>query len=270
MPEDSGEIVITNGTLASNNGEKPANGSLSNGVAHEAAEDAPADADDGDSLFGGGGDADSLFGDNDGGGGGAFGADDDDGFPNAMDESNHLGDLQDSSMLDAPPVPADASQAAEEAHTEPVTGGDQDAAQDTVQPIEAAENEAAQPSDPPDLSLPEKPPTPSAPSTQDPTANSDTTFLAASFDGTIQIWDRRVPDPIARIPSRTGGPWCMDACWSPDGNFIYAGRRNNTVEEFSLHKGFKGGEASRIFKFPASSGPVSAVKAMPNGRHLIW
>lgn len=60
----------------------------------------------------------------------------------------------------------------------------------------------------------------------------------------------------------------MNACWSPDGNFIYAGRRNGTVEEFSLHKGLKGAE--RSFKLPNGSGSVSAVRAMPNGRHLIW
>jgi len=59
----------------------------------------------------------------------------------------------------------------------------------------------------------------------------------------------------------------MAACWSPDGNFIYAGRRNGTVEEFSLHKGLK--NAERTFKFPQGSGAVSALRAMPNGRHLI-
>jgi transcriptional activator SPT8 len=102
----------------------------------------------------------------------------------------------------------------------------------------------------------------------DPSISSDTTFLAASIDGTLRIWDRRQPNPIARILPRNVPPWCMNACWSPDGNFIYAGRRNGTVEEFSLHKGFR--SAERTFKFPQGSGPVSAVRAMPNGRHLIW
>lgn len=105
--------------------------------------------------------------------------------------------------------------------------------------------------------------------TQDAVATSDSTFLAASIDGTLRIWDRRQSNPVARIPTRTGvPPWCMAACWSPDGNFIYAGRRNGTVEEFSLHKGLK--TAERTFKFPQGSGAVSAVRAMPNGRHLIW
>jgi transcriptional activator SPT8 len=105
--------------------------------------------------------------------------------------------------------------------------------------------------------------------TQDAVATSDSTFLAASQDGTLRIWDRRQPNPVAKIPTRTGvPPWCMAACWSPDGNYVYAGRRNGTVEEFSLHKGLK--NAERTFKFPQGSGAVSAVRAMPNGRHLIW
>lgn len=98
---------------------------------------------------------------------------------------------------------------------------------------------------------------------------ADSTFLAASIDGTIRIWDRRQPDPVARIvPRNNTPPWCMNACWSPDGNFIYAGRRNGTVEEYSLHKGLRAPE--RVFKFPLGSGQVTALKAMPNGRHLLW
>ncbi|KAI7977040.1 hypothetical protein EIK77_002550 [Talaromyces pinophilus] len=97
---------------------------------------------------------------------------------------------------------------------------------------------------------------------------SDTTFLASSIDGTIRIWDRRQPDPVARITPRNVPPWCMNACWSPDGNYIYAGRRNGTVEEFSLHKGLR--EPERVFKLPQVGGAVTALKAMPNGRHLLW
>ena len=102
----------------------------------------------------------------------------------------------------------------------------------------------------------------------DSNVGADNTFLSASIDGTIRVWDRRQPDAVARITSRNAPPWCMNACWSPDGNYIYAGRRNGTVEEFSLHKGLR--EAERVFKFPQGSGPVTAVRAMPNGRHIVW
>lgn len=95
-------------------------------------------------------------------------------------------------------------------------------------------------------------------------------FLSASIDGTIRLWDRRVPNPVARIGIAPGvPPWCMSACWSPDGNWIYAGRRNNTVEEFNIHKANSGWVSERSLKFPNGSGPVSCVKAMPNGRHLV-
>jgi transcriptional activator SPT8 len=116
----------------------------------------------------------------------------------------------------------------------------------------------------------------SSPFTAPPTAilasethsTSESTFLSSSFDGTIRIWDRRMPDPIARLtPPRGTPPWCMSACWSPDGNKIYAGRRNNTVDEYSLLGGLR--TPTRTFHFPDGSKAVSAVRAMPNGRHLI-
>jgi transcriptional activator SPT8 len=105
----------------------------------------------------------------------------------------------------------------------------------------------------------------------DPTQSSDSTFFSVSFDGTIRIWDRRMPNPAARIGNRPGvPPWCMGACWSPDGNKIYAGRRNGTVEEFNIHHARSSWQPDRILRFPAGSGAVSAVRAMPNGRHLVW
>ena len=105
----------------------------------------------------------------------------------------------------------------------------------------------------------------------DPSQMDPNTFLSAATDGTVRIWDRRVPNPTARIGNRPGvPPWCMSACWSPDGNMIYAGRRNGTVEEYDVRKAKRGWEPERILKFPAGSGPVSAVKPMVNGRHLVW
>ncbi|KAI1212133.1 WD40 repeat-like protein [Annulohypoxylon truncatum] len=112
-----------------------------------------------------------------------------------------------------------------------------------------------------------------APAHYDMTQTSDSTFLSASMDGTLRVWDRRVPNPVARIGNRPGiPPWCMGACWSPDGNWIYAGRRNGTVEEFSVQKargGRVGWQPERVFKFPGGSGPVSCVRSMVNGRHLV-
>jgi transcriptional activator SPT8 len=101
---------------------------------------------------------------------------------------------------------------------------------------------------------------------------SESIFLDASQDGTLRIWDRRMQSPIATIVPQGGTPpWCTGACWSPDGNFFYAGRRNCSVDEYSIHHlGSKRSEANRNFKFQAGSGPVYAVRAMPNKRHLVW
>lgn len=105
----------------------------------------------------------------------------------------------------------------------------------------------------------------------DATQVSPNTFLSAAMDGTIRLWDRRVAQPVSRITTRPGvPPWCMSACWSPDGNMIYAGRRNGTVEEFDVRKARRGWEPERVLKFPVGSGPVSALRPMMNGRHLVW
>lgn len=101
-----------------------------------------------------------------------------------------------------------------------------------------------------------------------PQDTPESTFLDAAFDGTIRIWDRRQPNPVAKIaPQKTVPPWCMHACWSPDGDSIYVGRRNGTVDEYNVHKGLR--DPVRSLKFPGGSGPVSAVRAMPNSRHLV-
>ncbi|OTA04495.1 hypothetical protein A9Z42_0050730 [Trichoderma parareesei] len=108
------------------------------------------------------------------------------------------------------------------------------------------------------------------PTQYDPTQVSQTTFLSSAIDGTIRVWDRRVPSAVARISNRVGvPPWCMSACWSPDGNKIYAGRRNGTVEEFDIAKAKRGWQPERVLRFPAGSGAVSAIKPMVNGRHLV-
>jgi transcriptional activator SPT8 len=276
VPEESGEPVQVNGTFSSNNGEKPlANGTLSNGInganGHNADSEGMEDAQGSpaDSLFGGGTDTNSLFGEADGSGapsGGNFG-DDDDEFSRAigaeLDNQERMDSHGDLPMGDGDPlalgdessVPGPVEQKPEE-KTE-LNGGQSPSAAE-VNGVTSSEKAPGSFST---VTI--------AAETKDAVATSDSTFLAASIDGTLRVWDRRQPNPIARIPTRTGvPPWCMGVCWSPDGNFIYAGRRNGIVEEFSLHKGLK--TAERTFKFPQGSGPVSAVRAMPNGRHLIW
>ena len=286
VPETSTDIIQTNGTFSSDYGSKPRpNGILTNGIDHNsqidnaAQENGVADApgSPADSLFGENeNDNDSLFGEKDEGdagapSGGNFADDDDDEFSRAIangiqqqENEDAAGDI---SMADA-----DANGIVHLING--VVGGQ----------VEQLNSELVDDSRTQSFELSEKPLTNGLPHSEEfsnsamndvpcsasadlaPRANS--TFLEASFDGSLRIWDKRKPSPVAKITPKNVPPWCMNACWSPDGNFIYVGRRNGTVEEFSLHKALRGAE--RTFKFPNGSGPVSAVRAMPNGRHLIW
>lgn len=281
VPRDTTDPQQMNGTYSSNyqtrggtnfNAMNTSNEQSEFGEATNPQAGSPAD-----SLFGG---TDSLFGDGDNGSGdgnapsgNAFGVDEDDEFskslPNgvlpdadAPGENDHdlFGEQNGIPEAQTAPDGANSGKNAENqqsdshgAHlpngtSEPVVNGFP-YAEDTEQPSQSQDY------------------------TQQTThsesnVGADNTFLSASIDGTIRVWDRRQPDAIARITPRNAPPWCMNACWSPDGNYIYAGRRNGTVEEFSLHKGLR--EPERAFKFPQGSGPVTAVRAMPNGRHIVW
>ena len=134
----------------------------------------------------------------------------------------------------------------------------------------------------------------------DQAQTSPTTFLSASIDGTLRIWDLRAPRPATSFPStptaaaplsahapttsasaslrasRGAPPWCMSAVWSPSGNAVYAGRRNSAVDEYLLHaasasaaRALAARLPARTFRFPGPSKAVSALRPFPNGRHLM-
>ncbi|EXJ92708.1 transcriptional activator SPT8 [Capronia epimyces CBS 606.96] len=265
VPAESGEVVITNGTFSSNEG-KPLSNGINSDTPNQNAEEKPAVATP-DSLFGDG--DDDLFGDGAGAvmaNGGdptdAFGEEDDE-MARALAQAPHPEDLldHDTSMLDVTQSHNETVDAPQESYASQMTSDG---------PLDGVPSSAEQPfaNGLPHAEDLEKP-TGEQDDAQggEATVTSDSTFLATSIDGSIRVWDRRQPKPVARILPRNTPPWCLSACWSPDGNFIYAGRRNNTVEEYDLRKGLKGPE--RVFRFPNGSGAVTAVKAMPNGRHLI-
>lgn len=265
VPRDTATQTLSNGTFAADSVLPPRpRGSI---ASSRRASEYRVTQNDGigsptDSLFGGNGDADSLFGDNDGSGGSNFGGeDDDDDFSKAI--ANGIQDQRGfdiSGDVDMGGVDLDnAASARPQEDTLPAqepTVVFESQPDFVFEPLPHAEelNGAGN-------SAVEKP--------NDPIPASESTFLDAAIDGTLRIWDRRQPDPVAKIvPSHGVPPWCVHACWSPDGNNIYAGRRNGTVQEYSLHKGLR--EPTRTLKFPAGSGAVSAVRAMPNGKHLVW
>lgn len=230
VPQETETAPLANGTFSSNNAARPrANGST-NGIdanartttkEESANEDAPGSPDD--SLFGDGGDKDSLFGDGADNNPSAalpgMGDDDDDEFSRAIangiqaaeDDANTDMDMMD---MGGPVQAPDSTHAAE------------------AQP--AAQDEAAK-SPPKTENTDSAPQMNGLPHAEDlPTLvrdtpslppSSESTFLSSSIDGSLSIWDRRQPSPVARLlPPRGTPPWCMNACWSPDGNYIYAGR----------------------------------------------
>lgn len=259
VPFESGEVVKASTTFGSNNAaEGPVNGVSSDNAQDQARAATP------DSLFGGdeGDDDDDLFGDNADAGlsnGNAFGFDESEMNQTAEDapapENGGGTDMEPTSV--APAVQPPGSPPKEET-TVPeiptINGAPNSAPQAVANGLPHAEEieTSTEPAQNADADRP---------------ITSDSIFMATSTDGSIRVWDRRQPLPVARITPYDTPPWCLSACWSPDGNCIYAGRRNNTVEEYDLRKGLKRPE--RVFRFPLGSGAVTSVKAMPNGRHLM-
>jgi transcriptional activator SPT8 len=276
VPEELGTL-LPSGTFSSNNAAQPTtNGTSMNAAGDESnatgstiqnedgLQDAPADDDDLNSLFGDDNDAGGLEPPM------QLGDVEDDEFSRAIAEGLQQPDDEDAAgdidMTDAggPVQPPDAT-ANEQIATDATATQQMQAVANGVAKEDASANGLPHSIDEEAQDAKQQ----SSDLDADKTPSSDTTFLDACHDGTVRVWDRRKQSPIARIrPPQGTPPWCMSACWGTDGNYIYAGRRNNCVEEYSLHKGLRTPE--RTFKFPTGSGPVSALAAMPNGRHLIW
>ncbi|KAL4821177.1 WD40-repeat-containing domain protein, partial [Aspergillus spinulosporus] len=279
VPRDTTELQQPNGTFSSNNQASGADSFSYMDTTNDQGDNSAVNPQAGspaDSLFGG---ADSLFGDADGTAGDGLGTatnsfgidDDDDEFGKALangvapdaDAPGEPDTVQQKDLFDSkiPSKDAPGVDSNSPILNQPLDSHTTDAADNQSQPLVNGLPHAEE-LEPPSQSQGQTQSTPTEASN-----DNDNTFLAASIDGTIRVWDRRQPSAIARITPRNSPPWCMNACWSPDGNYIYAGRRNGTVEEYSLHKGLR--EPERTFKFPQGSGPVTALKAMPNGRHLL-
>ncbi|KAL5435637.1 hypothetical protein PMIN06_003492 [Paraphaeosphaeria minitans] len=276
IPQDTDIVPVSNGTFSSNNASRPQANGLFNGAepasrpsAAETNGNEDAAGSPEDSLFG---DKDSLFGDDKDPSNGPsalapFGDDEEDEFSRAIangiqqaDEAANAG----MDMMDlGGPVQAPTREESPETFKEPAGSTEAEIMVNGVTDGQSGTLVNGLPHSEETSGLAGT----SAMQAEQP-ASSETTFLDADINGTVRVWDRRQSNPIARItPPRNTPPWCMNASWSPDGNFIYAGRRNGTVDEYSLHKSLR--EPRRTFKFPGVSGAVSAVRTMPNGRHLV-
>ncbi|KAF3940382.1 hypothetical protein ABW19_dt0202838 [Dactylella cylindrospora] len=250
---------IMNG-ITSSSLSKLANGLTNGSKSPKAEADADADAPGSpassggfDSLFGGDDDADDLFGQE---------------LSNGRTAQNSTLTLADGDddVLMGEAQPAEQQLINENASMNNATDATEVATQDTVGDINI---------DIPDTmdSHPENPRSPGSHTATDPTSSSNDVssniFLAASIDGIVRIFDRRQEAPITKLlPGKGIPPWSTSACWGVDGNYVYVGRRNGTVEEYSIHKDFQ--HSVRTLKFPGGSGAVSYVTPMVNGRHLVW
>ncbi|KAI0273745.1 WD40-repeat-containing domain protein [Gloeopeniophorella convolvens] len=109
-------------------------------------------------------------------------------------------------------------------------------------------------------------------------AFSSDVIMTAAMDGQVVLWDCRVPSGaghgVGRLwMSEKTPPWCLSACWSPNGGQIFAGRRNGTVDVWDVRQLGRSGptDTPRMLKTlrnPPSSGIVSCVVAFPDGRHI--
>ena len=282
VPETVDEVPETKRTFSSDSANKVRAGStdlngIENGVKPDPEVDGNA-ASPADSLFGGN-DADSLFGDDNidvAPSGGTFGDDEDDEFSRAIASGIREQEHEQDTTVGNEAAGIDTIMGdLDEAPKPPVVNGELSTQNLPEVELPMTTDGADAPSEPP-TGLPHSEDDPSSgikaemDLTQPPEApaRADSIFLAASIDGSLRVWDKRQPKAVAKMTPKNVPPWCMNATWSPDGNFIYAGRRNGTVDEYSLHKGLR--SAERSFKLPNNSGAVSALRAMPNGRHLLW
>lgn len=60
-------------------------------------------------------------------------------------------------------------------------------------------------------------------------------------------------------------PCVPQACWSPSGTHLYVARRSPSIQVYDLRHS----APLSTLALPPSTGPVSAVAALPNGQHLL-
>ncbi|GAA5883383.1 hypothetical protein JCM3774_004870 [Rhodotorula dairenensis] len=120
-------------------------------------------------------------------------------------------------------------------------------------------------------------------SSSTPEELSSDVFASTAFDGTVLLWDRRAGEagggggggrgakglvqrfgPYRGQGGKSAG-WCTSACWSPSGSHLYVARRSPAVDIYDL----RSSSPLSTLSLPKSTGPVSAVAALPNGRHLL-
>ncbi|KAJ3466724.1 hypothetical protein MRS44_004288 [Fusarium solani] len=217
IPEEADEPIPST-TMSTNNGAPPASGNFTNGLTNDGIDEPSAEngADEGqaspahDSLFGGS-DAGSLFGETKGDQ--PFGNDDDEfgaasmdmmpghGHDGGMDHSADMASLEAAKEPETQPPPTQQTGDAMDVDPAPTQTTEPAAPSQADQQQASAEVTALKRSQSPMLYTSNH-----APTQHDPTQTSSTTFLSAAIDGPLRVWDKRQPDPVARIGTRPGVP----------------------------------------------------------------
>lgn len=91
-------------------------------------------------------------------------------------------------------------------------------------------------------------------------------LLSCGVDGGLQLFDLRLKKKILTANTSKCPPWAYSACFSNNGNSIYAGRRNCCVEEFDI----RANKFTNIYKMPLNSGPITSVSRIPNENAIVW
>ncbi|ORY89339.1 WD40-repeat-containing domain protein [Leucosporidium creatinivorum] len=99
-------------------------------------------------------------------------------------------------------------------------------------------------------------------------------FLSTSVDGQVMIWDRRVKNgaqgAVRRLESAgKNGGWAASATWSTNGQQIYVGRRSAIVEIYDIRHSSPSSPTIQTLRLPSSTGAISAITALPSGRHIL-
>ncbi|TKY89085.1 hypothetical protein EX895_001616 [Sporisorium graminicola] len=107
------------------------------------------------------------------------------------------------------------------------------------------------------------------------TTFSPDVMLSTSLSGQAILWDLRCPSYTSApakgvhslaLPAKVP-PWCQSAIFDASGDKVFVGRRNEGVDEWDLR--MPTAKYVRSLRLPSGSGPVYALTAMPNGRHIV-
>ena len=100
-------------------------------------------------------------------------------------------------------------------------------------------------------------------------------FLSSSVDGEVMLWDRRVQTGGTRGGVRklagegTQAGWGGAAIWGTSPDQVFVGRRNGSIAVVDLRHSSPTNPTTLSLQLPSSAGPVTALCALPSGRHLV-